>query len=224
MRRIVFDVETTGFDPLSGHRIVEIGCVELLYDVPTGKTYQAYINPERDMPQDAFRVHGLSSEFLSKKPTFKKIAGDFLNFIQDSEMIAHNASFDFGFVNAELAAAGFPLLTWDRIIDTLPLARRKFPGAKATLDALCSRFEIDLSRRDKHGALLDSELLAEVYLQLIGGREPGLSLDKKPDKDLKMHVHETKQVHPVRHFDVSKKEVQIHQDFLKKIKNPIWNT
>lgn len=176
MREIVLDTETTGFDPLTGHRIVEIGCVELLNHLPTGEVYHCYLNPERDMPEEAFRVHGLSMDFLADKPVFAEVVTDFLAFIGDSTLVIHNAEFDMKFINAELARLGFPTLPMSRAVDTVLMARKKFPGAQANLDALCRRFEIDNAHRTKHGALLDSELLAEVYLQLIGGRQPGFEL------------------------------------------------
>lgn len=176
MREIVWDTETTGFDPASGDRLVEIGAVELENQMPTGKVYHQYINPERDMPQSAFEVHGLSIDFLSDKPKFKKIAQDFVNFIGDAKLVAHNATFDMKFINAELKWAGFQPIPDHRAIDTLEIARKKFPGAQNSLDALCRRFGVDNSAREKHGALLDSEILAEVYLELVGGRQPDFSL------------------------------------------------
>lgn len=176
MREIVLDTETTGFDPLTGHRIVEIGCVELLNHLPTGEVYHCYLNPERDMPEEAFRVHGLSLDFLADKPVFAEVVTDFLAFIGDSVLVIHNAEFDMRFINAELARLGFPTLPMSRTVDTVLMARKKYPGAQASLDALCRRFEVDNTRRTRHGALLDSELLAEVYLQLIGGRQPGFEL------------------------------------------------
>jgi len=176
MREIVLDTETTGISPKEGHRLVEIGCVELENHMPTGATYHAYINPEREMSEGAFQVHGLSDEFLADKPKFEEVAGDFLAFIQDAPLVIHNASFDMGFLNAELKMINRPLLPHAQAVDTLAMARKKFPGGQNSLDALCRRFNVDNSNRVKHGALLDSELLAEVYLELIGGREPGLSL------------------------------------------------
>lgn len=174
MREIVMDTETTGLSPNDGHRIVEIGCVELLNHVPTGKVYHQYINPQRDMPNEAFEVHGLSAERLSKEPLFADIADAFIAFIGDAKLVIHNASFDMKFLNAELKWANKPQLEWERAVDTLAIARRKFPGAQASLDALCRRFNIDNSARELHGALLDSEILADVYLELIGGRQPDL--------------------------------------------------
>lgn len=176
MREIVLDTETTGLDPKTGDRVVEIGCVELLNRIQTGVSYHVYINPERDMPEEAFRVHGLSSEFLSTKPKFAEVAGEFLDFIADDALVIHNAAFDVGFLDAELGKLGKPPIERDRVIDTLTLARRKNPGGQNSLDALCSRYGIDNSKRTKHGALLDSEILAEVYLELLGGRQASLGL------------------------------------------------
>ncbi|NPD17359.1 DNA polymerase III subunit epsilon [Xinfangfangia sp. D13-10-4-6] len=176
MREIVLDTETTGFDPEQGDRIVEIGAVELFNHLPTGRTYHQYINPERDMPQGAFEVHGLSSEFLSDKPVFAAIGRDFAEFVGDAKLVIHNAAFDMKFLNFELKRMGLPMLPWAQAIDTLAIARQRFPGSPASLDALCRRFGVDNSRREKHGALLDSEILAEVYLELVGGRQPDLVL------------------------------------------------
>jgi len=177
MREIIFDTETTGFDPATGDRIVEIGCVELLNRIPTGATFHAYINPERDMPAPAEAVHGLSAEFLSDKPLFAEIAEKFLEFIgEDSKLVAHNAGFDMTFIDFELKKCGLPSPTRDRVVDTLTLARRKHPGGGNKLDDLCARYGIDNSRRTKHGALLDAELLAEVYAELAGGRQANLGL------------------------------------------------
>ncbi|MBT9385716.1 DNA polymerase III subunit epsilon [Pseudooceanicola sp. CBS1P-1] len=176
MREIVLDTETTGFDPFQGDRLVEIGCVELLNHVPTGETYHVYINPERDVPEDAFKVHGLSTEFLSDKPVFRDLAKSFVDFIGDSKLIIHNASFDMKFLNAELGWLNMAQIPNAQAVDTLAIARKKFPGSPASLDALCRRFGIDNSARTLHGALLDSEILAEVYLELIGGRQPDLVL------------------------------------------------
>ena len=177
MREIVLDTETTGFEPGEGHRIVEIGAVELLNHLPTGRTYHQYLNPERNMPKEAYDVHGLGDEFLRDKPVFKGVAQAFLEFIADSPLVIHNAAFDMKFLNAELKTAGFTLLPFARAIDTLMLARNKFPGSPASLDALCRRFGVDNSAREKHGALLDSEILAEVYLQLLGGRQHDFGLN-----------------------------------------------
>ncbi|WP_209425082.1 DNA polymerase III subunit epsilon [Pararhodobacter sp. SW119] len=176
MREIVLDTETTGFEPAEGHRIVEIGAVELLNHMPTGRTYHQYINPERDMPAGAFDVHGLSAEFLRDFPTFAQVVDAFLAFVTDARLIIHNAAFDMKFLNAELKWAKRRPLPADVAIDTLAIARRRFPGSPASLDALCRRFGVDNSAREKHGALLDSEILAEVYLELIGGRQPDFAL------------------------------------------------
>ena len=178
MREIVLDTETTGFDPEKGDRIVEIGAIELLNHMPTGRVYHQYINPERSMPREAFDVHGLGDEFLRDKPVFRKIGQEFLNFIgADSKLIIHNASFDMKFLNWELKTMGLPQIDYARAVDTVLMARAKFPGSPASLDALCRRFGIDNSMREKHGALLDSEILAEVYLELIGGRQPDFGLN-----------------------------------------------
>ncbi len=176
MREIVLDTETTGFDPQSGDRIVEIGAVELLNHLPTGRTYHQYINPERTMPKDAFEVHGLGDDFLRDKPVFARIGQAFLDFIGSDKLVIHNASFDMKFLNAELGWMKLPALPMDQALDTLAIARKKFPGSPASLDALCRRFGIDNSSRTLHGALLDSEILAEVYLELIGGRQPDFAL------------------------------------------------
>jgi DNA polymerase-3 subunit epsilon len=176
MREIIFDTETTGLDPYQGDRLVEIGCVEIINGFPTGKSFHKYINPERDVPEGAFKVHGLSREFLMDKPLFAEVVDEFIEFIGDAPLVAHNAMFDLGFVNAELERAKKPLVLRDRLVDTLMLARRRFPGGGNKLDDLCVRYNIDLSRRTKHGALLDAELLAEVYIELTGKRQTALSL------------------------------------------------
>ena len=177
VREIILDTETTGLDPATGDRIVEIGAVELLNHLPTGRTFHVYINPERDMPKEAEAVHGLSSAFLKDKPVFSAVVQDFLEFIGDDVLIIHNASFDMNFINAELSFLRFPAIPPERVVDTLHIARQKHPGAANSLDALCRRYGIDNSKRTKHGALLDSELLAEVYLELIGGRQTALILE-----------------------------------------------
>ena len=176
MREIVFDTETTGLDPVQGHRLVEIGCVELLNRFPTGKTFHRYLNPERDMPVEAFNVHGLAIEFLKEHPLFVAVADEFLDFVGDAPLVAHNGYFDLNFINSELERAQKPVFARDRIVDTLMLARRKHPGGSNRLDDLCARYRIDNSRRTKHGALLDAELLAEVYVELIGARQAMLGL------------------------------------------------
>ncbi|HXB51228.1 MAG TPA: DNA polymerase III subunit epsilon [Rhizomicrobium sp.] len=176
MREIVFDTETTGFEPGDGHRIVEVGCVELMDHFPTGRTLQFYLNPERDVPIESQRVHGLSNEFLADKPLFAQVVEEFLEFLGDAPLVIHNASFDIKFINAELKRTGHKPIALARAIDTIEIAKRKFPGARYSLDELCKRFAIDLSVRTKHGALLDAQLTAEVYLELIGGRQRGLML------------------------------------------------
>ncbi|MBD0864271.1 MAG: DNA polymerase III subunit epsilon [Rhodobacteraceae bacterium] len=178
MREVVLDTETTGFDPEAGDRIVEIGAIELNNHVPTGTIYHQYINPERSMPQDAFEVHGLGDEFLQGKPKFAEIGGSFLDFVGDAKLVIHNAAFDMKFLNAELGWMGLPLLPLNQAIDTLDIARKRFPGLSVSLDALCRRFGIDNASRTLHGALLDSEILAEVYLELIGGRQPDFALSR----------------------------------------------
>jgi DNA polymerase-3 subunit epsilon len=180
MREIVLDTETTGFEPETGDRIVEIGAVELFNHLPTKRHFHVYINPERSMPEAAFAVHGLGDDFLRDKPVFAKVAQEFLEFIGDAKLVIHNASFDMKFLNWELGRVGYPTMPMDRAIDTVLMARRKFPGAPASLDALCRRFGIDNSARTLHGALLDSEILAEVYLELIGGRQPDFGLGAGP--------------------------------------------
>lgn len=228
MREIVFDTETTGLDPFQGDRVVEIGCVELINHVPTGNVYHQYINPERSLSEEVVKVHGLTEEFLSDKPTFKEIADEFLAFIgSDSKLVAHNAPFDIKFLNAELSWIGKEPLSNDRVIDTVILARKMFPGSRVNLNELCKRFHIDNSSRTFHGALLDSELLAEVYLELIGGRQPGLVLDKSANTflsqggliDLKSLNKAFKEP---RTFSASEEDIKQHTDFVKKIKNNLW--
>jgi DNA polymerase-3 subunit epsilon len=174
LREIILDTETTGLDPFEGHRVIEIGCVELVNSIPTGRTWHCYLNPDRDVPEQAFAVHGLSTEFLRDKPRFEEKAEEFLAFIESAMLVMHNASFDFGFLNAELERIARPILTWDRVIDTLALARRRHPGAPASLDALCRRYGVDLSERSLHGALLDCRLLSSVYVELVGGHQARL--------------------------------------------------
>ena len=195
MREIVFDTETTGLSPQSGDRVVEIGCVELHNHLPSGRTFHCYINPQRDMPEEAFKVHGLSAAFLSDKPVFAEIAGSFIEFIGDATMIAHNASFDMMFLNHELVQLGHAPIAPERIIDTLAVARRRHPFGPNSLDALCQRYGIDNSRRTKHGALLDSEILAEVYMELLGGRQTDLGLGNEPVVQTK---HASEPVNPLK--------------------------
>ncbi len=221
MREIVLDTETTGLDPGAGDRVVEVACLELVNHVPTGTNFQRYVNPECDMPEEAFRIHGLSGEFLSRHPVFADLVEDFLAFIGDAKLVIHNAEFDLRFLNTELARLDRPALDQGRVCDTLALARRRFPGAQVSLDALCRRFEIDNSARTLHGALLDCELLAEVYLQLRGGRQPGLELvqesrlgDSKP--------RQPRTLRPARPHAPSEDEVRAHEAMLEKITDPIW--
>ena len=176
IREIILDTETTGLDPSTGDRIVEIGCVEVINSIATGQTFHAYLDPERDMPDEAFRVHGLSRDFLAGKPKFADIAAQLAEFLADARLVIHNAEFDMKFINAELARCDLPAVGMDRVVDTLAIARRKHPGASNSLDALCARYKIDNSRRTKHGALLDAEILAEVYAELMGGRQKTLEL------------------------------------------------
>jgi DNA polymerase-3 subunit epsilon len=197
MREIILDTETTGLDPSQGHRVVEIGALELVNHVPTGRTFHAYINPERSVPPEAEAVHGLNTSFLRDKPVFSKVADDFLKFIGDSRLVIHNASFDLSFINAELGSLGKNRITPERAVDTLYLARQKYPLASNSLDALCKRYGIDNSRRSKHGALLDSELLADVYIELIGGRQATLSLTAfGPRTTIELHLDATVAVRP----------------------------
>jgi DNA polymerase-3 subunit epsilon len=224
MREIVLDTETTGLDPASGHRVVEIGCVELINHVRTGNYFHTYLNPERDMPREAENVHGLSSAFLADKPVFRTIAGAFLEFIGDDPLVIHNAGFDMKFLNAELDAAGLPLLEMPRAIDTVFMARKKFPGQPASLDALCKRFNIDLSARTKHGALLDAELLADVYLELRGGRQSTLGLATAAEEAAAAStlVFSGHTGIPERHFPPHADELAAHKTMLEKIKNALW--
>ena len=225
MREIVMDTETTGLDPNSGDRIVEIGAVELFNHMPTGKTYHQYINPERDMPEGAFAVHGLSAEFLSDKPLFTDVAQAFLDFIADSKLVIHNASFDMKFINAELKWVELPEVPWAQALDTLAIARNKFPGAQNSLDALCRRFGIQ-TERELHGALLDSEILAEVYLELIGGRQPDFALSVVSSNDGNEDVA-TSWVPPKRANPlpsrITEAESEAHKEFVEKLgESAVW--
>jgi DNA polymerase-3 subunit epsilon len=222
MREIVLDTETTGLDPTLGHRIAEIGCLELIDHVPTGRTFQRYVNPERDVPADAFAIHGLTREFLSRHPVFAEVAPEFLEFIADSPLVIHNAEFDLGFLNAELERAGFAPLPLSRAIDTVALALRKYPGAHVNLDALCRRFGIDNSGRTLHGALRDTELLAGVYLELIGGRQTDLRLGHGQQAEAEA-VKSGPPMRPPRPHAPSAEELAAHREFLARIKGPIWN-
>lgn len=221
MREIVLDTETTGLDPAAGHRIVEIGAVEMINLVPTSNRFQKYVNPERDMPDEARAVHGLTEEFLSTHPTFAEIAAELIEFIGDSPLVIHNAAFDLGFLNAELAKLGFPKLA-NKYIDTVSVARRKYPGAPASLDALCKRFEIDNSSRNFHGALLDAQLLAEVYIELSGGKQADLGLAGKISLEGAVMAPPSGPFRPARPHAASAAELAAHAAFLEKLKDPLW--
>lgn len=220
MREIVLDTETTGLSPAEGHRVVEIACVELVNCIPSGNHFHRYINPERTMPEEAFAVHGLSEEFLKQHPVFAEIATDFIAFIGDSRLVIHNAEFDLNFLNHELSLLGMERLS-SAVEDTLRLARRRFPGAPASLDALCRRFEIDLSRRDKHGALLDCELLAQVYLELTGGRQVGFEFAASRRQE-REGGPVTRMMRPARPHHPSEEELAAHAALVKTLKEPIW--
>jgi DNA polymerase-3 subunit epsilon len=230
MREIVFDTETTGLDPKTGDRMVEIGCIELINRVPSGATFHAYFNPERDMPAAAEAVHGLSASFLSDKPLFGALAADLMEFLGDCPLVAHNASFDFGFLNAELELIQMEPLSTDRMVDTVALARKRHPGAKLSLDALCTRYGIDRSHRVKHGALLDAELLAQVYVELTGGRQIGLELaadtnspdprqDGSKENILARATGERREPRP---HAANEEEVARHKAFVETIQAPLW--
>jgi len=226
MREIVLDTETTGLSPDNGDRIVEIGCVELINHVPTNNTYQVYLNPEKDMDPGAEKVHGLTNEFLSDKPKFIEIVDDFLDFIGDSNLVAHNADFDINFLNSELERVKKDKINNDRVVDTLKIARSKYPGARNSLDALCKRFFVDNSNRSLHGALLDSELLAEVYLELVGGKEPDLELSTNAVKITNDNKNNLSIV-PVRKNKLKPRITDIdekdHKDFLDSFpKESLW--
>jgi len=228
MREIILDTETTGLSPRDGHRIVEIGCVEVMNYVATGETFHCYINPERDMPAEAAAVHGLTETFLADKPVFTQIVDQFLTFIGDSRLIIHNAAFDMGFINAELERAGFLALPADRALDTVAMARRKFPGMRNSLDALCERFSIDKSARQFHGALLDAQLLADVYLELRGGRQPALTMEvagaeaTEAAERAEALPEILRQFRPPRAHAPTEAEQAAHTVALEKIKKPLW--
>jgi len=221
-REIILDTETTGLDPAAGHRVVEIACLELVNHLPSGRHFQTYINPEREMPAEAFAVHGLSTTFLAGHPVFAAVADEFLAFIADAPLVIHNAEFDLRFLNAELDLLGRAPLPASRAIDTVRMARRRFPGSPASLDALCRRFAIDNSARTKHGALLDAELLAEVYLELLGGREPGLVLAVRTSEAEAAAgpALYTKRVPPAH--APAEAERAAHAAFIANLKNAIW--
>ena len=224
MREVVLDTETTGLSPKDGDRLVEIAGITLNNYLPTGEIFHEYFNPQTPMPKAAEQIHGLTDEFLSSKPLFSSLAKDFLNFIGEDPLVIHNASFDLGFINAELVGLGMNPLPQNRAIDTLDLARKTFPGSPASLNALCRRFEIDNSARTFHGALLDAELLAEVYLELIGGRQPDLVHETKRKEQKKEDPFQNKQleIHTPRPHRATEQELAAHEEFLKLLKNPIW--
>lgn len=231
-REIALDTETTGLNPKSGHRIIEVGCVELINRLPTGNSYHIYINPEREVPYEAYKVHGISTDFLEDKPKFHQIADDFLDFIGNDLLIIHNAAFDIGFLNHELAKVKKRKIEMLRVKDTLAVARSKFPGSPANLDALCKRYNIDISKRTKHGALLDAELLAEVYIELTGGRQTtlGLSVENQVTKEKKEREKIPKPVQKTnydskRHkivLQASPKEIEAHKKLIETLNAPIW--
>jgi DNA polymerase-3 subunit epsilon len=226
MREIVFDTETTGFEPGDGHRIVEIGCVELMDHFPTGRTLQFYLNPERDVPIESQRVHGLSGEFLSDKPLFAHVVEQFLEFIGDAPLVIHNAGFDIKFINAELARVSKPPIPLSRAIDTIEIAKRKVPGARYSLDELCKRFGVDLTARTKHGALLDADLTAQIYLELIGGRQRGLALAPAEIAETQIVMVETSRMRPSRLEPLlSAEEQALHAAFVAKElgEKSLWN-
>ena len=226
MREIVFDTETTGLDPRSGDRMVEIGCIEVIGRIPTGRRFHAYFNPDRDMPLEAERIHGLSSTFLADKPRFPERAPELLEFIAESHLVAHNAQFDFGFLNHELALCGHELVCTTRMIDTVALARKRHPGAKHSLDALCTRYGIDRSHRTYHGALLDAELLAQVYVELTGGRQIGLDLAAEEAVSTvaapAIFRRSTGPLRPPRPHAPSIEELARHQAFLETLGIGAW--
>ena len=226
MREIIFDTETTGLDPRTGDRLVEIGCIEMFNRVATGETFHAYFNPQRPMPAEAEAVHGLGDAFLADKPLFAERAADLIAFIGDSPLVAHNAGFDFGFLNRELELCGLPAVCLSRMVDTVALARVRHPGAKLSLDALCTRYGIDRSHRTRHGALLDAELLAQVYVELTGGRQIGLELVEEVTgvvTDTTVAIIRKRQLRPARPHRPSEAELLAHARFLKTIDSPLWS-
>jgi DNA polymerase-3 subunit epsilon len=230
MREVIFDTETTGLDPKTGDRMVEIGCIEMVGRVETGRTFHAYFNPERDMPVEAERVHGLSAAFLATKPKFAELADELLEFLGDAPLVAHNAGFDFGFLNAELERIGRAAIGMERMVDTVQLARKKHPGSKLSLDALCTRYGIDRSHRVKHGALLDAELLAQVYVELTGGRQIGLGLvAEETITTVETNIvalgtaRAERPVRPPRPHAATPEELERHREFIAGIDNAIWS-
>jgi DNA polymerase III subunit epsilon len=224
MREIAFDTETTGFKPSEGHKIVEIGAVELINRVPTGKSFQTYLNPQRDVPKDAAQIHGLTTEFLLDKPLFAEKIDEFLDFLGESKLIIHNAAFDMRFLNYEMKQVGKKAWSDELVFCTLEFARGKFPGSPASLDALCKRFNIDTSARTKHGALLDAELLAEMYLHLMGGAQNSMDLGVSSNNTKASNAMKVRQLRPARLFSASEDEIKAHSEFLKKLKKPMWDS
>ncbi len=231
MREIVLDTETTGMDPAEGHKIIEIGCVELFNHLPTGRTYHQYINPEREVDAGAIAVHGIKNEFLEDKPVFAEIVGEFMDFIGDGKMVIHNAEFDIKFINAEIKPFGYQPFKLTEVVDTLLVARKKFPGSPANLDALCRRFNVDLSARELHGALLDAQLLADVYLELLGGRQHGLGLmsDLKSGQsgnnvqgNVGLHVPKSRPFREPRDHHATAEELESHAKMVTGLKDPLW--
>jgi DNA polymerase III subunit epsilon len=225
MREIVVDTETTGLDPATGHRLVEIGCVEVFNFIATGKTFHTYLNPERDMPEEARQIHGLSGDFLADKPLFSAKAQEFIDFIGDAPLIIHNAGFDMKFLNAELGKCGFQVIPFERAVDTVTMARRKFPGSPVNLDALCRRFGVDNSSRDYHGALLDAQLLSEVYLELRGGRQPDLAMEVVQTVQTvttTTNITLQRRPRPAREHTPTAEEIEAHRTMLADIKEAIW--
>lgn len=223
MREIVVDTETTGLEPLAGHRVVEIAAIELVHHMPTGRKFHCYVNPERDMPEDAYAVHGLSAEFLAAHPPFAAVVDELLAFIDAAPLVIHNAEFDIAFLNAELALIGRPPLSMP-FVDTLSMARRRFPGSPASLDALCRRFSIDLTARDKHGAEIDCGLLAAVYVELLGGRQPGLDFAVVESAETPMGgVVQNRPARPPRPHAATPEELVAHRALLATLSNAMWN-
>lgn len=224
-REIALDTETTGMDPTDGHRIIEIGCVELMNYLPTGRTYHCYLNPERDIPPDAIAVHGITNEMVADKPVFSQEFMNFLDFIgSDSKLVIHNAAFDMKFLNYELKQVGHPGIKSNRVVDSLELARKKFPGSPANLDALCRRFNIDLSERELHGALLDARLLGEVWLELMGGRQHGLGIDDRGGAQSTSEGAQQMErpFREARSFEIPAEELTAHAALLEKLSDPVW--
>ena len=234
MREVVLDTETTGLDVSKGHKILEIGALELINLVPSGKTLHLYVNPERDIDDDATRIHGITNEFIANKPNFRRIVHEFLDFIGNDRLVIHNAPFDLGFLNAELNQVGLEMISEDRVVDTLTIARQKFPGAQASLDALCRRFQINNEHRDLHGALIDADLLASVYVELRGGLQPNFLFSKTATEisgnPASEDIYDSKwsnikkTYRPPRNQELTEDEIDKHNKFLELITDPIWQS